>query len=100
MTIFHVGAGMDPQRVIYLGTFSKVFAPGVRSGWIDPPANLVEKLRAVCEIMTLSPSALNQAIIGEYHRRHGWDELLDITSMPFGPFAYRVRKSKRPAPPF
>lgn len=68
---------MDPQRVIYLGTFSKVFAPGVRSGWIDPPANLVEKLRAVCEIMTLSPSALNQAIIGEYHRRHGWDELLE-----------------------
>ena len=68
---------MDPQRVLYLGTFSKVFAPGVRSGWIDPPANLVEKLRAVCEIMTLSPSALNQAIIGEYHRRHGWDELLE-----------------------
>ncbi|MSS44609.1 PLP-dependent aminotransferase family protein [Cutibacterium sp. WCA-380-WT-3A] len=68
---------MDPDRVIYLGTFSKVFAPGVRCGWIDPPADLVDDLRAMCEVMTLSPSALNQAIIGEYHRRHGWDDLLE-----------------------
>ncbi|WP_256107709.1 PLP-dependent aminotransferase family protein [Streptomyces sp. ODS05-4] len=68
---------LDPERVIYLGTFSKVFAPGLRCGWIAAPEHLAPALRRTAEVMTLSPSALSQATIAAFHTRHGWDDLLD-----------------------
>ncbi|ANP49010.1 GntR family transcriptional regulator/MocR family aminotransferase [Streptomyces griseochromogenes] len=40
-----VGAlqGLDPDRVVYLGTASKSLAPGLRLGWMALPPFLVEK---------------------------------------------------------
>lgn len=67
---------LAPDNVVYLGTFSKIFAPGTRVGWIDAPVAVVDDLRAVSEIFTLSPSALNQALIAEFHRSQGWNDLL------------------------
>lgn len=64
------------EHVVYMGTFSKVFAPGLRTGWIDPPTSLTDELRAATEVLTLSPAAFAQAAIGEFHRRYGWDELI------------------------
>jgi DNA-binding transcriptional MocR family regulator len=69
--------GIDPERVVYLGTFSKVFAPGLRCGWITAPAHLAAELRRITEVMTLSPSALAQAGIAAFHTRSGWTELID-----------------------
>jgi GntR family transcriptional regulator/MocR family aminotransferase len=40
-------AAMDPERVVYLGTFSKVMAPGLRLGYMVIPWNLKEKIREV-----------------------------------------------------
>lgn len=40
-------ASLDPQ-VIHVSTFSKIMHPGVRLGWINAPAALVEKL-ALCK---------------------------------------------------
>jgi GntR family transcriptional regulator / MocR family aminotransferase len=39
-----VGAlqGLDPARVVHLGTASKTLAPGVRLGWMSVPAELVD----------------------------------------------------------
>jgi len=39
-----VGAlhGVDPERVIYMGTVSKSLAPGLRLGWLVLPERLVE----------------------------------------------------------
>ena len=37
-------ASLDPQNVIFINTFSKVFNPGVRIGWITASAPLVETL--------------------------------------------------------
>lgn len=68
---------LDPERVVYLGTFSKVFAPGLRAGWIDAPSALVAPLRTAVEVLALSPSAFVQAAIGEFHRKFGWAALLD-----------------------
>ncbi|WP_327226103.1 PLP-dependent aminotransferase family protein [Streptomyces platensis] len=73
-TAFH---GIAPERVVYLGTFSKVFAPGLRCGWISAPDHLAEELRRITEVMTLSPSALAQAVIAAFHTRSGWTELID-----------------------
>lgn len=69
--------GIDPGNVAYLGTFSKVFAPGLRCGWIAAPAPLAERLRRTTEVMALSPSAFAQAALAAFHARGGWDRLLD-----------------------
>ncbi len=34
--------GIDPERVIYMGTVSKSLAPGLRLGWLVVPERLVE----------------------------------------------------------
>ncbi|MEU0441458.1 MULTISPECIES: PLP-dependent aminotransferase family protein [unclassified Streptomyces] len=68
---------LDPERVVYLGTFSKVFAPGLRCGWIAAPEPIAASLRRTTEVMALSPSALTQAALGAFHSRSGWDDLLD-----------------------
>ncbi|MGW2747573.1 MocR-like pyridoxine biosynthesis transcription factor PdxR [Streptomyces sp. NPDC001450] len=43
-----VGAlqGLDPERVVYLGTASKSLAPGLRLGWMVLPQSLVEEAAA------------------------------------------------------
>jgi 2-aminoadipate transaminase len=37
-------ASMDPQNVIFINTFSKIFNPGVRIGWVTAPEELIGKL--------------------------------------------------------
>jgi GntR family transcriptional regulator/MocR family aminotransferase len=37
--------GLDPSRVIHIGTASKTLAPGVRLGWMSLPDELVEEVR-------------------------------------------------------
>lgn len=72
-TAFH---GIDPERVVYLGTFSKIFAPGLRCGWIAAPAEIAPILRRTTEILSLSPSALAQAALAAFYAKAGWDELI------------------------
>ena len=52
-------AALDPERVLYAGTFSKILAPALRIGWLRLPAPLVETLAAVKEIGDLECSRLN-----------------------------------------
>jgi 2-aminoadipate transaminase len=37
-------ASLDPENVIFINTFSKVFNPGVRIGWVTAPAPFIETL--------------------------------------------------------
>jgi aspartate/methionine/tyrosine aminotransferase len=39
----------DPAEVIYLGTFSKTFAPGPRVGWAAAPPAITAKLTLAAE---------------------------------------------------
>ena len=53
----------DPDNVIYLGSFSKTFAPGLRVGWVLAPHAVREKLVLANEAATLNPPVFNQMLI-------------------------------------
>ena len=63
-----------PERVIYLGTMSKTFSPGVRSGWIAAPTPVREKLVLLREAADLCPSNLTQLIIERWLTTQPWQE--------------------------
>jgi 2-aminoadipate transaminase len=53
-------------RVLYLGTFSKVLAPGVRCGWIVGSKPLIDRIEIAKQAADLCSGMLDQSIIDEY----------------------------------
>jgi DNA-binding transcriptional MocR family regulator len=62
--------------VIYLSTFSKTFAPGLRVGWILAPHAVREKLVIASEAQILCPSAFAQAAVSTYFGTMPWQQQL------------------------
>jgi len=58
-------AALRPDRVIYLGSFSKVLAPGLRAAYLCAPEALATKAELAKEGADLSTSVLDQAIVLE-----------------------------------
>jgi DNA-binding transcriptional MocR family regulator len=63
---------VETDGIIYLGTFSKTFAPGLRVGWAVAPHAIREKLILANESAVLSPSAFTQHVITEYFGSADW----------------------------
>ncbi|MCW2809725.1 MAG: aminotransferase [Friedmanniella sp.] len=63
---------MDADRVVYLGSFSKTFAPGFRIGWVLAPHAVREKLVLAQESATLCPPVFSQFAIAAYLANHDW----------------------------
>jgi len=63
---------MDADQVIYLGSFSKTFAPGFRVGWVLAPHAVREKLVLAQESATLCPPVFSQLAVASYLDRHDW----------------------------
>jgi 2-aminoadipate transaminase len=61
-----------PDRVVYVGTVSKTFAPGVRTGWIAAPAPIRDKLVLLREAADLCPSNLTQMIVETWFATQPW----------------------------
>jgi 2-aminoadipate transaminase len=62
-------ASLDPSRTIYLSSFSKVLAPGIRCAWLRAPEHIAERIEVAKEGADLSSSILDQNIVGEALRR-------------------------------
>jgi GntR family transcriptional regulator/MocR family aminotransferase len=59
--------GLDPcDRVIYIGTFSKVLRPSLRLGYIVIPADLVDRFNAVRFSMDIFPPYLFQEALTDF----------------------------------
>jgi len=76
---------LDP-RVLYLGTFSKTIAPGLRVGWIAAPEALLPLLMGARESADLHSERISMRTV--YHAAHGF---LD-THLAQVRTAYRARR--------
>lgn len=63
-----------PDRVVYVGTVSKTFAPGVRTGWVAAPRPVRDKLILLREAADLCPSNLTQMMVEHWLAEHPWEE--------------------------
>ena len=69
---------LSDDRVVYLGTFSKTFAPGFRIGWVLAPHAVREKLVLAQESATLCPPTFSQFAITAYLRQHDWQGQIKV----------------------
>lgn len=61
--------GLDSDaRVIYIGTFSKVFFPSLRLGYIVVPDDLLEQFMATRVAMDIAPPSFHQAVLADFMR--------------------------------
>ncbi|NJE05176.1 PLP-dependent aminotransferase family protein [Thermococcus sp. M36] len=56
----------DEGRVIYLGTFSKILAPGFRLGWIAAHPHFIRKIEIAKQAVDLCANTLSQVIAWKY----------------------------------
>lgn len=63
---------LDPENVVYLGSFSKIFASGLRVGWALAPHGIRDKLVLAAESATLCPPAFTQLVVSRYLSTHDW----------------------------
>ena len=68
----------DETGVIYLGSFSKTIASGLRVGWAVAPHGVREKLVLAAESAVLCPSNFSQLTVSEYLATQPWREQIKI----------------------
>ncbi|MFI7010189.1 PLP-dependent aminotransferase family protein [Streptomyces sp. NPDC050145] len=73
-----VGAlqGLDPDRVVYLGTASKSLAPGLRLGWMVLPESVVQEVADAKGPSDWSCGVLDQLTLAEFLHSGAYDRHL------------------------
>lgn len=67
---------MDPDRVIHLGSFSKIFAPGFRLGWAIAHPDILDKIYVCKQSLDLCPPIFDQYVAAEFLESGRLDENL------------------------
>ena len=68
----------DSEQVVYLGSFSKTLASGLRVGWAVAPHGVREKLVLAAEAAVLCPSNFTQGIVSEFLATQPWRRQVDV----------------------
>lgn len=68
---------LAPEDVVYLGSFSKIFAPGYRVGWAVAPPAVREKMKLASEAAILCPSSVGQYSISMYLDQFDWRQQIE-----------------------
>ena len=77
----------DSENVIYLGSFSKTIASGLRVGWALVPQSIKNKLVIASEASILCPSNFTQMTISSYLANQPWrDQIASFCQ------AYKIRR--------
>jgi DNA-binding transcriptional MocR family regulator len=77
----------DSENVIYLGSFSKTIASGLRVGWALVPQSLKDKMVIASESSILCPSNFTQLTISSYLADQPWrDQIASFCEL------YKVRR--------
>lgn len=63
---------LNPEGIVYLGSFSKTFAPGYRLGWALCPTEFTQRLVLANESATLCPTTFGQAAVAAYLSEYDW----------------------------
>ncbi len=70
------------ENVIYLGTFSKIFSPGMRLGWVIAPKAILEKIIFAKQAANLCAGSFSQRVTEEYMSQFDWrqnvESLIDL----------------------
>ena len=67
---------LSPDRVIHLGSFSKIFAPGFRLGWAIAHPEVLDKIYVCKQSLDLCPPILDQYVAAEFLSSGRLDENL------------------------
>ena len=57
---------LDPDRVIHLGSFSKIFAPGFRLGWAIAHPEILDRIYVCKQSLDLCPPVFDQYVAAEF----------------------------------
>lgn len=57
---------LSPDRVIHLGSFSKIFAPGFRLGWAIAHPEILDKIYVCKQSLDLCPPIFDQYVAAEF----------------------------------
>lgn len=68
---------VEEEGVVYLGSFSKILAPGFRVGYVLAPPAIRDKMVLAQESALLCPSSFTQMMISEYLARADWKKQID-----------------------
>ncbi len=72
----------DTNNVVCLHTFSKIFVPGLRLGWIKAHPHIIEKLIIAKQAVDLCTPALSQFIAAEFCRRgYIWKHIENVRAI-------------------
>lgn len=69
----------DTNRVITMGTFSKIFVPGFRLGWVIAHPSIIEKLVVAKQATDLCAPVFDQFVAARYVERGFMDENIKST---------------------
>ena len=84
---------LGPDVVVQAGTFSKLFAPGVRLGWATGPAEVIAELAAAKQTTDQCSAALGQRLVEEYGRAGHFEQRLPASRELYATHWRAVRRA-------